>query len=59
MINLCPFGLPSESKGYIFEAPTTLYWSLDRTGGKADTFEEGEKEAGQGDCLPPDQHASR
>lgn len=61
MINLSPFGPPSESKGYICEAPraATLRWSLDRTGGKTDTFEEGEKEAGQGDCLPPDHHPSR
>ena len=60
MINLSPFGLPSESKGHICEAPTaaTLCWSLDRAGGKADTSDEAENEAGQGDCLPPDHHAS-
>lgn len=58
MINLSPFGLPSESKGHICEAPTaaTLCWFLDRAGGKAD--DEGENKAGQGDCLPPDHHAS-
>ena len=41
MINLSPFGLPSESKGHICEAPAaaTLCWFLDRAGGKADTSE--------------------
>ena len=48
MINLSPFGLPSESKGHICEAPTaaTLCWSLDRAGGKTDTSDEGKKQAG-------------
>lgn len=60
MINLSPFGLPSESKGHICEAliAATLRWSLDRAGGKTDTSDEGKKQAGQGDCLPPGHHAS-
>lgn len=54
VIHLSPFGLSGESKGQICEAPkaATLYWSLDRTSGAANTFEEGERETTQGENTP-------
>lgn len=55
VIHLFPFGLPGESKGRICEAPqaATLYWSLDRTSGAGNTFEEGERETRQGELFTP------
>lgn len=55
VIHLSPFGLSGESKGQICEAPkaATLYWSLDRTSGAANTFEEGERETTQGELSSP------